>query len=64
MTMNDASGQRLPMTETERICGRHMARLLTDLEAINCPQVILDAVKTALRWLRHDLVTNETKGNI
>jgi len=42
-------------TDSDRICSRHMARLLTDLEAASCPSVYVQAVKSALAWLRKDL---------
>ena len=48
------------MSETDRIVNRHKARLLTDLENANCPAVYIQAVKTALNWMRSDL--NELKG--
>lgn len=49
--MND----RKEVSETERIVNRHIARLLTDLEAANCPSVFVQAVKSELTWLRSDL---------
>jgi len=49
------------MSETDRIVNRHKARLLTDLEAVNCPSVFIQAVKSELDWLRSDL--NELKGS-
>ena len=48
-----------PLTETDRIINRHMARLLDNLEQVSCPQIYLDAVKSALSWLRKDLKAHE-----
>ena len=39
----------------ERIVNRHMARLLAQLQEINAPQLIIEAVKTKMIWLRNDL---------
>ena len=50
------------MTETDRIVNRHTARLLTQLEDANCPQIYIDAVKSKLGWLRTDL--NELKDGV
>lgn len=41
--------------ELERITNRHTARILTDLEAANCPTVYVQAVKAEMQWLRSDL---------
>ncbi len=49
-----------PMSEIDRIMNRHKARLLTNLEEVNCPAIYIDAVKSALNWLRSDL--NDLKG--
>ena len=42
-------------TATDRIINRHFARLLTNLEDANCPEVYRQAVAAELRWLRSDL---------
>jgi hypothetical protein len=41
-----------------RMINRHMARLLTDLEDAGCPKLYIQAVKSALTWLKDD-VRNE-----
>ncbi len=51
---------RQEMKDVDRICNRHMARLLTELEEANCPSIFVEAVKTKLAWLRADL--NEMQG--
>jgi ribosomal protein L29 len=38
-----------------KIINRHIARLLTNLEQANCPDVFVAAVKSELTWLRSDL---------
>ena len=43
---------RLEPTATERICNRHMARLLCDLEAAGCPVAFRDAVKRTMRKIK------------
>jgi hypothetical protein len=44
------------LTETtEKIINRHIARLLTNLEQANCPDIYVQAVKSELSWLRSDL---------
>jgi len=43
------------LTDADRICNRHKARLLTNLEAANCPAIFLQAVKSELDWMRNDL---------
>lgn len=48
------------MSDTDKIINRHKARLLTNLENANCPSVYIQAVKSALNWMRSDL--NELKG--
>jgi len=50
------------ITKLDRICNRHMARLLAELEEANCPSVFTQAVKSKLAWLRSDLKeANELK---
>jgi hypothetical protein len=44
------------------IINRHKARLLQNLEDVNCPQVYREAVTTALNWLRSDINENERNG--
>jgi hypothetical protein len=39
----------------DRIINRHTARLLTNLEQANCPEVYKQAVKAELNWIRSDL---------
>lgn len=39
----------------ERTVNRHTARLLTNLEQANCPDVYKQAVKAEMTWLRSDL---------
>ena len=51
------------LTATDRIVNRHKARLLTELEQVNCPKIYVDAVKTALNWLRSDLNNTEDIDN-
>jgi hypothetical protein len=43
------------LTDADRICNRHKARLLTNLEAANCPDIFLQAVKSEIDWMRSDL---------
>jgi hypothetical protein len=44
------------MTDSiEQIVNRHIARLMTNLEAANCPEVYKQAAKAELTWLRSDL---------
>ena len=51
-------------TECDRIVNRHKARLLTNLEAANCPDIYIQAVKSELDWMRSDLkAMNELKEN-
>ena len=40
---------------SDKIVNRHIARLLTNLELANCPEVYVQAVKSELTWLRSDL---------
>ena len=54
--MKDVNG----LSATDRICNRHMARLLSELEDANCPSIFIEAVKGKLAWLRADL--NEAMG--
>ena len=53
------------LTDADRICNRHKARLLTNLESANCPDIYIQAVKSEIDWLRTDLKalkeTNELK---
>jgi hypothetical protein len=48
-----------PITEnpdaTTKIVNRHIARLLTNLESANCPEIYIQAVKSEMAWLRSDL---------
>ena len=39
----------------EQLVNRHIARLMTNLEAANCPEVYKQAAKAELTWLRSDL---------
>lgn len=59
--MNDASNERnaYEMTVTNRICNRHKARILQNLEDAGCPVIFRDAVASGLNWLRSDLNENE-----
>lgn len=41
--------------EIERLCNRHTARLMGNLEDAHCPDVYKQAAKTELQWLRSDL---------
>ena len=50
--MNEKTDQK---SETDAIINRHIARLLTNLEDANCPDVYRQAVKSELTWLRSDL---------
>lgn len=43
------------MEDIERVINRHTARLLTNLEQANCPEVYKQAVKAELSWLRSDV---------
>lgn len=43
------------MSSTDSVVNRHMARLLSELEAANCPSIYIDAVKSKLVWMRSDL---------
>ena len=40
---------------TVQIINRHMARLLTDIEALGCSAEVKNTVRTEMRWLRNDL---------
>ncbi len=53
-------------SDVERVVNRHIARLLEDLEDVQCPKVFIEAVKSELRWLRSDIVDllKDLKGNI
>lgn len=50
--MNETNATTAP---TDKIVNRHIARLLTNLEQANCPDVYVQAVKSELSWLRSDL---------
>lgn len=50
------------MTEINRICNRHKARVLQNLEDAGCPVVFRDAVASGLNWLRSDLNEYERHG--
>ena len=50
-------------TETERIIGRHMARLLANLEDAGCPVLFRNEVRSELAWLRKDICTTEGTDN-
>jgi len=43
------------MTATDQTINRHKARLLQNLEDINCPKIYLDAIRAELDWLRRDI---------
>ena len=45
----------IPKPTIDRICNRHMRRLLQNLEEDAAPQLIIDAVKKEMVWLRQDL---------
>jgi hypothetical protein len=38
-----------------RIINRHMARLLSNLNDINAPVIIIQAVKSAMLWMQKDI---------
>ena len=61
--MNESHEMKGPrqMSNTDAVVNRHMARLLSELEAVNCPTIYIEAVKSKLVWMRSDL--NEMKGN-
>jgi len=51
-------------TESTRIINRHKARLLCNLEDINCPKVYKDAIISAFNWMRSDLqLITRNEGN-
>jgi len=50
--------------EINRIVNRHKARLLQNLEDVQCPRIFLDAVISSLNWLRSDLNENERNEGI
>ena len=50
------------MSDTNRICNRHKARILQNLEDAGCPVIFRDAVASGLNWLRSDLNENERHG--
>ena len=59
------------LNELNRICNRHKARILQNLEDAGCPVIFRDAVASGLNWLRSDLNeiernegNNEPNGNI
>lgn len=45
-----------------QIINRHKARILSNLEEVNCPLVYKDAVISGLNWLRSDINENERNG--
>jgi len=51
------------VSDVLRICNRHKARLLTNLEDAGCPAVFHDAVCKAINWLRDDLM-KETEDDL
>jgi hypothetical protein len=42
--------------EIVRLCNRHIARLMCDLEDSQCPPVFRGLVRSEMQWLRRDLV--------
>jgi len=40
---------------SDQIVNRHIARLMSNLEQANCPEIFMQAVKTELTWLRSDV---------
>lgn len=59
--MNECESARI-----DKVCNRHMARMLSELEEAGCPAVFRDHVRSKLQWLRSDLKelsdTNERRG--
>ena len=47
------------LNEINRICNRHKARILSNLEEAGCPLIFREAVASGINWLRSDL--NEIK---
>jgi len=43
--------------EVERIINRHIARMMCDLEAAECPALFRHAVKSEMQWLRKDVLS-------
>ena len=56
---NEGPNEMNDTSNSSRICNRHKARLLKNLEDAGCPVVFRDAVTTGLNWLRSDLNENE-----
>jgi hypothetical protein len=48
--------------EITRICNRHMARLLTNLEDADCRPVHIGIVRAEMQWLRSDLLRASENG--
>ena len=46
----------MEIEDIKRICNRHKARLLCNLEDAECPVVWRKTVSDALNWLRSDLM--------
>jgi hypothetical protein len=42
--------------EIVRLCNRHIARLMCDLEDSQCPPVYRATVRAEMQWLRRDVV--------
>jgi hypothetical protein len=42
--------------EIVRLCNRHIARLMCDLEDSQCPPVYRATVRSEMQWLRRDVV--------
>jgi len=53
--MSEGSERMMDTNKTSAIVNRHMARLLSALEAAGCPDLFRDAVKSELVWMRADL---------
>lgn len=49
--------------DSDKIVNRHMARTLTDLEEAGCPAVFVQAVRSAMAWMRSDLKKKELTGD-
>ena len=44
--------------EIQRLCNRHQAQLLTKLNEIKIPEIVVDAIKRQFNFLQADLKTN------
>jgi hypothetical protein len=42
--------------EIVRLCNRHIARVMCDLEDSQCPPVYRATVRAEMQWLRRDVV--------